>query len=58
MPPGIEEPPLEGVGGGRAVSGQAAAQSGADGVGQDGQRDVEVDVERDGCGGARSLPGL
>jgi hypothetical protein len=47
---GIEEPPLEGVGGGRAVSGQAAAQPGADSVGQDGQRDVEVDVERDGAG--------
>ena len=49
---------MEGVGGGCAVARQAAAQRGADGVGQDGQDDVEVDVERDRAGEGVQAEGL
>ena len=55
---GVQEPALEGVGGGRVVAGQATAQRGADGVGQDRERDVEVDVERDGAGDRVQAEGL
>jgi hypothetical protein len=41
---GVQEPALECVGGGCGVAGQAAAQRGADGAGQDRQGDIEVDV--------------
>ena len=50
MSGGGQEPSLQGVGGGVVVAGEAAAEGGADGAGQDGQGDVEVDVERDGTG--------
>jgi hypothetical protein len=43
-----EEPSLEGVGGGRAVAGQAAAQRGADGVGQYQQGGLVVAQAGDG----------
>ena len=55
---GVQEPPLEGVGSGRGVAGQAAAQRGADGVGQDRQHDVEVDIERDRAGERVQSEGL
>jgi uncharacterized protein YbjT (DUF2867 family) len=40
------------------VAGQAAAQRGAEGAGQDGQDDVEVDVERDCAGECVEAEGL
>jgi len=46
LPADAQEVSLQGVGGGGVVAGQAAAQRRADGTGQDGQGDVEVDVER------------
>jgi hypothetical protein len=49
-PPVDRKRRLQGVGGGGGVAGQAATHRGADGVGQRGQHDVEVDVERDGAG--------
>ena len=55
---GVQEAALEGVGGGGVVAGQAAAQRGAEGVGQDGQDDVEVDVEGDGAGQGVEAEGL
>src|SRR5262249_62331225 len=48
-PAGGQETALQGVGGGVVVAGEAAAQRGADGVGEHGQGDIEVDVEWDGA---------
>ena len=52
---GVEEAALEGVGGGGGVAGQPAAQRGAEGLGQDGEHDVEVDVEVTAADSASAL---
>lgn len=47
-PAGVEEAPLEGVGGGGGVAGaEASAERGADRSGEHGEHNIEVDVERD-----------
>src|ERR1039457_4691347 len=59
---GVQEPALEGVGGGLAVvAGQAQPEGGGEGLGQDAQDHVQVDVEVDGAGervGAECLDDL
>src|ERR1039457_691144 len=59
---GVQEPALEGVGGGLAVvAGQAQPEGGGEGLGQDAQDHVQVDVEVDGggqCVGAERLDDL
>jgi hypothetical protein len=49
-PGGIQEPALDGVGGGGVASGEAGAERGEKGLGEHGEHDVEVDVEVDGAG--------
>src|SRR5215468_9756612 len=46
----MQETPLQSVRGGGGVAGQATTQPGADGAGEDGQHDVEVNVEGHGAG--------
>jgi hypothetical protein len=58
VPPVLKNRRWSVSGGGRAVAGQPTAQRGADGVGQDGEHDVEVDVERDGAGEGVQAEGL
>ncbi len=47
---GLEEAALEGVGGDGGVAGQPGTEGGQQGLGQDGEDDVGVDVEVDGAG--------